>query len=859
MLAHVFAWLNRYRFGQRLGMCLAAVTLGAIAWLGLLALIASPAQADDSASLVQRDARYSPLSQLRQCPDDIGDGEAIECSIDAQTASRSHVNFAPTSMWVMVRITTTGSLAPQIRIYQDATGNIPNGCLGFSPFPGFLEVSCFLPSSGNYTIVVNNYNGIGVGNYILFLQRLTGSASNARPLPLEQTIFSGIATSVTVEAFDFSVVTRTSIIARMFSTGNLAPHIRIYDSAGNIPNSCLVFSSYPGFVEVSCVLPTSGNYRLITNSYRGQGVGSYQLFVQRIDGQINNSQPLPPGQLFTQSVSTDVVVNALDLSTISSATMNVRITTSETLAPHIRIYDSAGNIPNGCLGFSSFTGFLEVSNCKLPSSGDYRILVNGYRGQGVGSYQLSYTCIPSSACKASTSTQKPIALVLVYAVLDNNLGLDRNLLDQFLNSAQLGAHSGISVSILLDGPGANDSRIFTCPSSNGKNCNGLSGEWLSREASEDTAQYEVLKGFVKDAIVASPNASRIALSLVGHGSGWHANGNPGQPTRKPPQPGGGAVVTETNGGMMWDDHPGNGGGSRSMSTAALGGALREATAETGRMIDLIYLDACSMGAVEVVYQLRESARYVLASANTDWASFAYDRMFKASHGDQDGLSMGKAWLLAEHNALPALGHPHTLALYQIHQVDILSNTVKSLATVLRDLLPTNNSRILAAANAAERYEENYDGKLYLDDYYVDLYSFAQNLMVQFSDNPAVRDAAQAVAGAVEMFVVEKQIVSGNPWLYPTQEWRWQNALGVSLYAPFYSNVPKRLLYTPDNLDWARDTGWDQVLTRYWSTQQSYAAAQSVDDLKVCISTVDCNVLPEPLEVKYSAFLPVVMR
>ncbi|MCB0060946.1 MAG: hypothetical protein KDE19_02480, partial [Caldilineaceae bacterium] len=116
-------------------------------------------------------------------------------------------------------------------------------------------------------------------------------------------------------------------------------------------------------------------------------------------------------------------------------------------------------------------------------------------------------------------------------------------------------------------------------------------------------------------------------------------------------------------------------GTRALSTRQLGIALDWINNATGRKIDLLYLDACSMGMAEVADEIAPYVSYLLASPNTAWASFAYDDMLADVTAGLSTEQIGRAWLEAEKAALDAneqddvFPYPYTLALYRLDQMD----------------------------------------------------------------------------------------------------------------------------------------------------------------------------------------------
>lgn len=455
-------------------------------------------------------------------------------------------------------------------------------------------------------------------------------------------------------------------------------------------------------------------------------------------------------------------------------------------------------------------------------------------------------------------------LVLVYAVLDNNLGRDDGggNWNRLVNNLETGVHDGVKVRLLIDGYGADNSYVYDlihdenpfCPSTTDMSCDGRYVDGGRRTAwSEDTAQPQRLYEFVKQGFRDYP-ADKTILVLIGHGSGWSANGLPGQPT-------GWGEQTEQVGGMLWDDTPGGlSDGARSLSTKALGAALTWATAATAQKLDLLYLDACSMGMAEVAYELRDSADYLLASPNTKWAAFAYNDLLPLVNADQDGRSLGQAWLDSEARVLHAGRYPFTLALLDLAQMGQLSTTVSILADTLDAALQTQLPLITTAHAQSERYESIYDGAIITDDSYIDLATFAQQLAVNFGQASPIGEAAIAVKAAITQVVAAKAVESGSPWTHPGQIWRWTNAGGLAIYLPAQTKTEaaKRLLYNANHLAWAKDSRWDEFLENYWKAQpEPTGVADSA--LPTCSSTTACKTVLANLLPLRSVFLPLIRR
>ena len=525
-------------------------------------------------------------------------------------------------------------------------------------------------------------------------------------------------------------------------------------------------------------------------------------------------------------------------------------------------------------------------NISFAMQADGRILVsnNAYEGDKVqifrytdnrppapGTPPAATATVTPTATPTPTPTPTPLppeqrALALVYAVLDNNLGSEWTRL---VNNIEAGAHPGVDVRLLIDGPATGDAYVYTiqpdrnpyCPTIENPTCNGRYREGYNyqRFFTEDTARPHALYQFLVDSLNAYPQAPQISLTIIGHGSGWGANALPAQPSIWRDQ-------NDTLGGMLWDDHTGVQAGSRSLSTLALGQAIHWATSETGRTLNLLYLDGCSMGMTEVAYELRNRADYLLASPNTDWATFAYDQLLPLVRYDRDGRALGEAWLAAEAALLRSrTGYPFTLALTDLRQITPLATTVTAFADALQRVVPTQRAAITRAYQQSDRFDSNYDAKLDSNDNYLDLRDFAAQVQSSGITDTLVISHAQAVQTLLSSVVITVAQQNGSPWLAEEQTWSWRNLGGLSIYAPLHQDEAKRrIYYNKENLAWAADSTWDEFITTFWDSDGAGNATAAIltSELPVCFATTqNCVGLANQLPVQppQSVFLPIASK
>jgi hypothetical protein len=285
----------------------------------------------------------------------------------------------------------------------------------------------------------------------------------------------------------------------------------------------------------------------------------------------------------------------------------------------------------------------------------------------------------------------------------------------------------------------------------------------------DSGAPEVLLEFVRWAAQAAP-AERYALVLWSHGSGW----SPSEMTQVAQSIPAAVPVTaselkqrganDTAGQVFFSSSlrellaqptPGeraiafDDGSGHSLDAVELGRVVSKAARELGRPLDLVGMNACQMGSVEVAYQLRGSAEvYVASEEDMPVHGWPYDEIFArlVAEPSMDAISLGK--LAVERycgyfraNPLPwgqsGLPAGVTLSAVRLDGIPRLASAAKALAGALRDDMASASDAVWAAHAQAHKFKF----QLY------DLASFCRELAGQ-SGTPAVREAANAVLVAL---------------------------------------------------------------------------------------------------------------
>ena len=340
-----------------------------------------------------------------------------------------------------------------------------------------------------------------------------------------------------------------------------------------------------------------------------------------------------------------------------------------------------------------------------------------------------------------------------------------------------------------------------------------------------------LVDFVTWAIETFP-ADKHLLILSDHGMGW---------------PGG------------WSDSSPGGSGDRSIPLASalgdqlylmeLDGALQTIQDRTGLdKFELVGLDACLMGHVEVMTALAPHARYAVLSQETEPAlGWAYASFLEALQRDPDmtGAELGqlivnsyieedqrildddaRADLLRDSSPLGGLfslagpasaeqlvrqmGENSTLAALDLSAVPSLLDSINKLSF---DLQQANQSEVARARSYAPSFTSVFGQEV--PPSYIDLGNFV-HLLKQTGAGRSGGEQADAVLAALQQAVIAEKHGSGK-----------KGSTGVSIYFPnsqlFGSPVAGPQSYTALASRFARESLWDDFLAFHY-TGRTFEAA-----------------------------------
>lgn len=207
-------------------------------------------------------------------------------------------------------------------------------------------------------------------------------------------------------------------------------------------------------------------------------------------------------------------------------------------------------------------------------------------------------------------------------------------------------------------------------------------------------------------------------------------------------------------------------------------ALKEATQNGQRKIDILDYEACLMGLVENVYDVKDFVTYQIFFEQISWGIDTYPQYFRDLAATDEPKDVGKKIVERYHEqaklANGGFGYPHTISMIDVGGIEAVTSRLNAFTTQLsRTATITQINRLRSQSQAFANTRTNQaTNPRYAD--YIDLWDFADKASV------VVPTEAGALKTAVENAVVAEYkssgLVSGTPW-------RHAGARGLAVYFP----------------------------------------------------------------------------
>lgn len=307
------------------------------------------------------------------------------------------------------------------------------------------------------------------------------------------------------------------------------------------------------------------------------------------------------------------------------------------------------------------------------------------------------------------------------------------------------------------------------------------GEWKTIHVFEqdfDSGDHKKLLEAMNFAF-GSFDSSHRALILWDHGSAWIYDSYYSETSE----------TTLSPQAICFDDTSRN-----AISTRELKEALQN---YTGPNIDMLAMDACLMGSIEILYELKGLIDYVVASSFTVPA-YGYDYTFLSKISPTDSAhNVGVKIVDAYKNFYSKLNQDLSLAVYNMSKINDVTNYVDSLAKRLVQIM-NNNLR-----NTIRSF---YNSLIKYDSFLVDLNDFASKVISKISDSSA-RNYAGQIQNVLEGFVVYEYAKKSNKSI--------KNP--VSIFMPNDSKTLNKYANDYNTLSFCRDFDWADFLESWLQT------------------------------------------
>ncbi len=258
--------------------------------------------------------------------------------------------------------------------------------------------------------------------------------------------------------------------------------------------------------------------------------------------------------------------------------------------------------------------------------------------------------------------------------------------------------------------------------------------------------------------------------------------------------------------ILWDNHPLYG---YSMSIPDLSKALSAIKEQLGKNIDIVGMDACLMNMLEVAYEIKDSADYLVASENTEpYDGWPYSSVIGNLEDNATEITPKYLSTLIVQNYIDSYDASYypTLSSVDLKETGNLANAVNTLAFSLIESIDNDSTGTIKYTlnnvifDDVQRFDDSGDGVLNTNDSYVDLYDLVQLIYNNDNMTTQIKTAAENVANACSKCVVSTAYKNSA----------LKDSHGLSIWFPDYT-IYSVFANHYSLLKFAKDTKWYEFL------------------------------------------------
>jgi len=238
--------------------------------------------------------------------------------------------------------------------------------------------------------------------------------------------------------------------------------------------------------------------------------------------------------------------------------------------------------------------------------------------------------------------------------------------------------------------------------------------------------------------------------------------------------------------IAWDD---TSGGDR-ITMPELEYALSAISAQMGKKIDIIGMDACLMAMTEVAYQIKDYADILVASEESEPGDgWPYDTILAQLVSNPLMSPVQLAVDIVDRYIYSYPSYDVTQSAIDLIYIDTLATQLSDLAlAIMSDTLTPKDVYINAA----------YSSQYYGDPDFIDLYDFCSKVLI-YSYNVQVK----SIALSIQQTLINSVVINSN-----YNGWSVRGSMGLSIYFPWYYAYNSNKY---NSTNFAQHTFWDDML------------------------------------------------
>ena len=307
-------------------------------------------------------------------------GETLTGSIDYPGEIDNYTFSANSGDTVLIRMgfVSGAYFDPEIELYSPTD-------ISLSSSWGYVlaEITYTLPQNGVYKIEAGDYQSGHIGTYCIYIQRVN-NPGNGTSVEFGNNIFGNINLASEAETYTFSANAGDSILIKMgrITGTNFEQEIRLYSPTGNILERDWDTSNA---AEIYQALPQSGLYTILACEYSGVDIGSYNLYIQRINNP-GNAESFDLGNTTTASIALSGEADTYTFFAYAGEAVLIRMgeVSGTFFDPDVILYSPTG------AELARYGHFSKAElSYTLPLDGIYTVLALDQQGLDVGTYSLS--------------------------------------------------------------------------------------------------------------------------------------------------------------------------------------------------------------------------------------------------------------------------------------------------------------------------------------------------------------------------------------------------------------------------------------------------------------------------------------